>query len=268
MRLLSLVAVCAACAISAPVWAAVAPDFSHALAQMAAHRATYRLTFDHSAKNDVIAATGTMNYEVLDSCDGWATEQRLLMDVTDADGQTVREVSDYSTWEAKDGTKLRFRVHQTTDTAVTLELAGEADVGAKGGVIHYTQPKASTIRMANGTLFPMAHTAHIMALAQTGQKFITLPLFDGSSDSGAEDTFIVVTGADRPAPYKFPSLSALPSDKVSVSFYDHDSDGEQPDYVVAMRYWINGVADDLKMDFGSFVMDGKLIAFMPTAHPC
>jgi hypothetical protein len=224
MRLLSLAALGLAWFAATPAWSASSPDFSRALSQMAAHRATYRLTFDNSPKNDVIAATGTMNYEVLDACDGWATQQRLLMDVTNSDGQTVRMISDYSTWEAKDGTKLRFRVHQTTDTAVTLELAGEADVApGGGGVIHYTEPKPNTIAMANGTLFPMAHTAHIMALAQTGHKFITLPLFDGSSDSGAEDTFTVVTGASSPTPYKYPSLSTLPSDQVSVSFFDPDS---------------------------------------------
>ena len=251
-----------------PVLAAASPDFTQSMAKMAAHRATYALRLDSSAKDAVVAATGTMDYEVIDSCDGWATQQRLLMDVTNNDGQTVRMVSDYSTWEAKNGSKLRFRVRQTTDTAVTLQLAGEADFGPGGGVIRYTEPKASTLKLAAGTLFPMAHTAHIMALAQAGQRFITLPLFDGSSDAGAEDTFVVVTRTNRPSATTFPVLSPLPSDRVNVAFYDHDSKGDQPDYQVAMRYWTNGVADDLKMNFGDFTMAGKLTRFTPAAHPC
>jgi hypothetical protein len=256
--------------LAPPAYAASSPDFSRALAQMAAHRAVYKLTLDSSPNQAVTAATGTMTYEVIDACDdGWATQQRLLMDITNTDGQTVRMISDYSTWEAKNGSKLRFRVRQTTDTAVTLQLAGEADFAPNGaGVIHYTEPKPNTLQLAPGTLFPMAHTAHIMALAQSGKKFITLPLFDGSSDTGAEDTFVVVTGSIAPGPFKYPSLSKLPSDTVNVSFFDHDSNGEQPDYAVAMRYWINGVADDLKMNFGDFTMDGKLTQFTPSAHPC
>jgi hypothetical protein len=248
--------------------AANSPDFAKSLAQMAAHKALYTLTLDASPKGAVVAANGTMSYEVIDSCDGWATQQRLAMDVTNSDGQTVRMVSDYSTWEAKNGSRLRFHVRQTTDTAVTLQLAGEADIAPGGGVIHYTEPKPDTVKLAAGTLFPMAHTAHIMALAQSGQKFITLPLFDGSSDTGAEDTFIVITRSIAASPFKYPALAPLPSDDVNVSFYDHDSNGEAPDYAVAMRYWTNGVADDLKMDFGDFIMAGKLTQFSPTAHPC
>ena len=250
--------------------AASSPDFTHSLSQMAAHRALYQLTLSGSPKGDVVAATGTMAYEVIDACDGWTTQQRLSMDVTNNDGQTVRMISDYSTWEAKNGSRLRFRVRQTTDTAVTMQLAGEADVGSSGavGAIHYTQPKPATVPMAAGTLFPMAHTAHIMALAQSGQKFMSLPLFDGSSDSGAEDTFVVVTGSLTPAAVRYPALSALPSDNVNVSFFDHDSNGEQPDYAVAMRYWTNGVADDLNMNFGDFSMKGTLAQFTPAPHAC
>ena len=42
----------------------------------------------------------------------------------------------------------------------------------------------------------------------------------------------------------------------------------QPTYEVAMRYWENGVADDLKMDFGDFVMDAKMKEFAPQPHKC
>jgi hypothetical protein len=255
--------------VAVPAMAASSPDFSASLAHMAAHHAVYQLSFGGSPNNSVLAATGNMDFEVLDSCDGWATQQRLVMDVTNDQGQTMHMVSDYSTWEAKNGKMLRFRVRQTTDSAVTSEVAGEADLNATGtGVIRYTQPKPDTMVLPRGTLFPIAHTAHIMALAQAGRKFITLPLFDGSSDSGAEDTFVVVTGEKGPGSDPYPALAALPSDRVSISFYDHDSDGEQPDYAVAMRYWTNGVADDLAMDFGDFTMNGKLVKFTPGLHPC
>ena len=36
-----------------------------------------------------------------------------------------------------------------------------------------------------------------------------------------------------------------------------------------MRYWENGVADDLRMDFGDFVMDGKLTQLkLPPPRRC
>ena len=35
-----------------------------------------------------------------------------------------------------------------------------------------------------------------------------------------------------------------------------------------MRYWDNGIADKLKMDFGDFVMDAKLSDLKLQPHHC
>jgi hypothetical protein len=37
---------------------------------------------------------------------------------------------------------------------------------------------------------------------------------------------------------------------------------------VGMRYGENGVADDLQMDFGDFVMDAKLSELTPLPRKC
>jgi hypothetical protein len=37
---------------------------------------------------------------------------------------------------------------------------------------------------------------------------------------------------------------------------------------VGMRYWENGVADNLQMDFGDFVMDAKMTELTPQPHKC
>ena len=41
-----------------------------------------------------------------------------------------------------------------------------------------------------------------------------------------------------------------------------------PTYQVGMRYWENGVADNLQMDFGDFVMDAKMSELTPLPHKC
>ena len=233
---------------------------------LAAHRALYTLTLGHS-KGDVAGATGTMAYEVLDACEGWATRQRLDMTITNRDGQDIKMVSDYTTWEAKDGLRLRFQTKQTTDTAVTSEVAGEATLPAAGeaGTVHYKVPAETTRDVPAGTLFPMAHTAAIIAGAEAGKKFLTIPLFDGTSADGAQNSFVVITGWNGPMANRWPDLASLPSGRVHVAFFDRKATSQQPDYEVGMRYWQNGVADDLAMDFGDFVMNGKLAEFMP--HP-
>jgi len=179
-------------------------------------------------------------------------------------------VSDYATWESKDGLKFRFHMKQTTDTAVTSQTDGDAKLerAAGPGEAHYTVPEDTTKPLPPGTLFPMAHTSAIIAGAQSGKKFLALPLFDGTDDSGAEDSSVVILDWKKPEASTFPLLSSLPSTRVRLAFFDRNSKTEVPTYQVGMRYWENGVADDLQMDFGDFVMNAKLTELTPMPHKC
>ncbi len=237
---------------------------------LAAHRALYTLTLSSSRGSDVVAATGTMGYEVIDACDGWAVRQRLAMTLTNSEGQDIQMVSDYATWESKDGLKFRFHMKQTTDQAVTSQTDGDAKLDKAGGPgeAHYTVPDDTTKPLPPGTLFPMAHTSAILAGAQDGKKFLALPLFDGTDDDGAEDSSIVILDWKQPQTNKYPILSGLPSTRVRLAFFDRATHSEVPNYQVGMRYWDNGVADNLQMDFGDFVMDAKLSELTPQPHRC
>ena len=263
--LAAALALCSSTAVS------VAPAHAGGLnAALAAHRAIYTLTLSTSRGGDVVAASGTMGYELIDACDGWAVRQRLSMTLTNTDGQDVKMVSDYATWEAKDGLKFRFHMKQTTDTAVTSQTDGDAFLERAGGPgeAHYTVPEDTTKPLPPGTLFPMAHTSAILAGAQSGKKFLALPLFDGTDDSGAEDSSVVVLDWKKPEASKFPLLSELPSTRVRLAFFDRNTKSEVPSYQVGMRYWENGVADNLQMDFGDFVMDAKMTDLAPQPHKC
>ena len=241
---------------------------------LAAHHAVYQLTLANNPNpngdSDIVAASGTMGYEVIDACDGWAVRQKLDITVTNTDGQDTRMVSDYATWESKDGLKLRFHTRQLTDQTVTSQTDGEASLERHGGpgVVHYTTPHDSTVTLPPGTLFPMAHTAAIIAAARDGKKFITLPLFDGTDENGAEDSSIAILDWKQPFPTRWPALSMLPSTRVRLAFFDRKPDTITPNYQVGMRYWLNGVADNLQMDFGDFVMNAKMTKFALLPHKC
>jgi hypothetical protein len=235
-----------------------------------AHKALYTLTLDSARSTDVIAARGTMGYEVTDACDGWAVRQRLTMTITNADGQDIQMSSDYATWESKDGLKFRYHMRQTTDTAVTSQTDGEASLTKTGspGEARYTSPHDSTNPLPAGTVFPMAHTSAIIAASRDKKHFANLPLFDGTDENGVEDSFIVVLDSKPPMQTKWPALSLLPSTRVHIAFFDHGPEAVTPSYEVAMRYWENGVADDMKMNFGDFVMNAKMKDFTPQPHRC
>ncbi len=264
--------------------ALAAPAYALEPVALAGHEAFYTLTMDRSrqAGSDLVNASGSMAYEITDACDAWASRQRLTINTSNRDGQDIEMVSDYVTWESKDGLSMRFRMRQTTETAVTEMVEGTATLERTGGpgTIEYTLPEPKVMPLPPGTLFPMMHTAAIIAAAEAGQKYMAVPLFDGTGDKGAQDSGVAIAQWGPTSSARYPALAALPSGRVRIAFFDRPAPptaeknaaeksktAGAPDYEVGMRYYANGVADDLSMDFSDFVLSGKLTQFkLPPPH--
>lgn len=231
---------------------------------LASHRAAYRLTLDPTrASQDVESASGAMLYEVVDRCGAWTVQQRFTLQVVGRGGQAYEMSSDYVTWETQDGTRLRFRLRQATDGTVTKTIVGEArlDRADGPGVVRFTAPEEREMRLAPGTLFPMIHTQRLIEAAQRGERALAVPLFDGTSEDGPQDTNTVIVGLIPADPaVGFAALRDLRSWRVRIAFFEPGG-ASQPDYEVGIRYFENGVADELKMDFGEFAVAGRLAEF-------
>ncbi|GGG37129.1 hypothetical protein GCM10010964_26190 [Caldovatus sediminis] len=267
--------------------AAAPPGAPITAERMAPHRAAYRLSLDRARDTLQIAgAAGVMLYELVDACEGWTTRQRFTLTLTDRDGQEIDTTSDYSTYESKDGRRLRFSLTQTSQGAVSQRVAGEAEIGPDGsGVVRYTEPEAKEERLPPGTLLPTLHTIRALEAARTGQRFLAAPLFDGTQPEGAQDTTTVIGDwqeARAGIGGRFPMLADLGSARMRVAFFPRGSGGADdgrrdrrqgggtgtPDYEVSLRYFENGVADELKMDFGDFVVEGRLEQLEPVPGGC
>lgn len=248
--------------------ACLALPFASQAADLAAHRAFYRLTLASTGSSGVTSASGAMEYEVIDGCTGWATQQRLDMTVLDREGGDTHTVSDYSTWESKDGHSFRFRITQVTNGAKDVR-AGYAELTpGHAGFAVYTQPQDLRVTLAPGTVFPMAQTEAILAAARTGKTFVAMPVFDGTTGAGADDTFAVITTHGEKVETAFKPLAKLPSLMVHVGYFPPDRTQLLPDTLIAMRYWDNGVADSLSLDFGNFTLAGTLAKFQLLPSHC
>ncbi|WP_376095814.1 EipB family protein [Roseomonas sp. CCTCC AB2023176] len=233
---------------------------------MAAHRAAYALTFDRARDNsDVARAEGVMLFEVLDACDGWASRQRLTLRMQDRDGQVLETASDYATWESKDGRRLRYSMTQASNGAVTNRIVGEAELNPDGsGTARYDSPAARTEQLPAGTLLPMVHTIRAIEAARAGRRILQAPLMDGTSEDGAQDSTTTLLGWQReamPTP-RFPLLANQESGRMRIAFFGRDQNNgggaSSPEYEVGLRYYANGVADEMNMDFGEFSVNGRL----------
>ncbi|WP_182948372.1 cell envelope integrity EipB family protein [Gluconacetobacter takamatsuzukensis] len=260
-----------AAALVAVLWGAADPALAEAPVALAPHRAVYDLTLVAVTGGDTISASGTMTYAVSDACSAWSTQQQLKLQTVSRSGSVTEMVSDYATLEAKDGHDLVFQTVQTTNGHPASRVTGEATMTPTGGEIRYTQPRAHTITLPAGTLFPMAHTRAIISAGERGQASLAPSLFDGTGEDGPQDTYIMILGWHQPPTASpFPALARLPSGRVHVAFYTAASHDMRPDYEIGMRYFANGVSDDLDMDFGDFRMHGTLHSFTPApeGHRC
>jgi hypothetical protein len=240
--------------------------------RMAPHRAVYDLELESAeARAGLSGASGRMVLEVTGSpCDGWTVNFRIVNDFTLTSGDTRLIDSRSSSWEAADGTVMRYSQRQYADSRLeseTLLSVTRDAVDAPGdGVI--TAPEEQTFTLAPGTLFPVQHQNALLAAARQGERRDDSAVFDGSDGSKAYQAISFI-GARR-APEALPAqvegsgveaLGKLPSWPVTISYYpigDMPQGEETPSHQVSFAMFANGVAGDVKLDYGDFALDGTL----------
>src|SRR5579872_2928040 len=218
---------------------ASAPSGPQGGVQIAAHRALYAMTLAHSKTDSgVTGAQGQMAYQWGETCDGWTVEQRYKLTLSYAESADVVIVSNFVTWESKDGLRYRFNQKETRNGTVDEEIRGEAqlDGPGKGGTITFEKPDAKTMKLPPGALFPSAHTILLLEKARAGESFLSRQVFDGATVDGA----VLVTaaiGAKVPADPKDPMTNPILQHagwRVRLAFFPADVTQEKPDYELGM----------------------------------
>jgi hypothetical protein len=247
----------AAVALAAAFWTGAAD------AEINAHRALYTMTLGTSRTDSgVTGARGAMAYQWGESCDGWTVEQRYKLTLSYAESQDVVIVSNFVTWESKDGLRYRFNQKETRNGTIDQEIRGEAqlDGPGKGGTITFDKPSPKTLKIPAGAMFPSAHTILLLEKAQAGENFVSRQVFDGATVDGA----VLVTGAiggkvepDPKDPMKAPILQRA-GWRVRLAFFPADLTEEKPDYELGMLLLENGVSRDMLIDYGDYTIKAKL----------
>ncbi len=236
------------------------------------HSAQYTLTLA-SAKSasGIIAVNGEMAIEYEESCDGWTFAQRLVLDVDSAQSN-VRITSAVATFESRDGKSYRFAVRNTTDGQDNEQIEGAAKLNAadRAGTASFDKPELKEIALPAGTLFPMAHTAEVIAEIERGSKIIARKVFDGLTSEGGFLVNAVVGAPLGPLSNPAPELRPLTDHKswpIDLAFFPLDSNDAEPEHEIRMRLFDNGVSDDMLMSFADFVVRGRIAKFTPLSKP-
>jgi envelope integrity protein B len=251
---------------------ALSPLLPTLAAEIMPHRALYTMTLGSTlADSGVVGATGAMDYEWGETCDGWTIEQRYRLKMRYAESRDVDVTSTFVTWESKDGLRYRFNQRQTRNGEVDQEVRGEAklDGPGKGGTAVFTKPETQTLQLAPGVMFPSAHTILLIDKAKTGATFVTRQVFDGATDENAVQVSAVIgskVSAD-PVSEKLGPLVDRPGWRVRLAFFPVDAKAEEPDYELGMDLLDNGVSRNMVIDYGDYSIRAKLDDIEPLGKP-
>lgn len=264
-----LLAVAALAALGSNAWAGV---------NIRAHRAVYDLKLERSTEgSNISGADGRMVMELTGSaCDGWSTSFRRVMELRPSEGETQLFDNQVASWESGDGLSLQINDKQFINNRLDTETRLKADIDAgKGGRGEISEPKPEEFDLPAGVLFPMAHQKRLMEAAERGETRDVSILYDGASGSKAYKVISFIgkrkdPGADANADKALKDMRSWP---LSITFYEYDKNTkaseELPDYQISFPLYENGVAGTLSIDYGQYVISGKLASLeMLTQQKC
>ncbi|MCO5149901.1 MULTISPECIES: cell envelope integrity EipB family protein [unclassified Shinella] len=243
----------------------VSSAFATPATGLAPHRAVYDLKLkDATERSGIAGMYGRMVYEFNGSpCDGYTVSFRFVTQVNTGEETRLTDQQTTTYEDLKTGS-FRFLTRSFTDEKLDKEVRGTAREDKKGVSVDLTAPDTRQVELA-ASRFPTEHMLDVIDRAKKGERFFEARLFDGS-DAGDKTlmTTAVVGKKEKPKvgdpdADKAGSFSKEAFWPVSIAYYNDTSEGDAlPVYRMSFKLYENGITRDLTMDYGEFVLSGKL----------
>ena len=241
-------------ALLAALWSSAAD------AALEPHVAAYRLSLAGGTDmaNPFSEVRGGLVVEWRLACDGWLSRQRLAFVGTLQEGGDLGHDVRFSSWEALDGSRMRYSYRSYGDDELQEEFRGEAVLKpSAGGVATFSTPSERRIELPAGTMFPTVHIQEVLSGAQAGERFVSHQVFDGAGfDALTQITSVI--GQPRlvePLADQEDNGRAWP---VSMAYYELEAPSDMPKFEATFLLGENGVLRDVVLDYGDFKLQGEL----------
>ncbi|UXS00979.1 cell envelope integrity EipB family protein [Agrobacterium tumefaciens] len=235
------------------------------LPNLIAHRAVYDLELkDASDRSGIEGMTGRMVYEFTGSaCQGYKTDFRFVTQINTGDAVRLTD-QQTTTFEDPASKKFTFETKSYTDDKLDKEVQGAASDSDAGVKVDITRPDARQIDLV-ASEFPTEHMFQVIENAKQGKRIFESRIFDGSDDG--DESLITSTLVGKSQTAKdgdaeagkagdFAKASFWP---VTIAYYnDKTGTDSLPIYRMSFKLYENGITRDLTMDYGDFVLTGKL----------
>ena len=251
--------------------------------QLASHRAVYDLTLDKTgAGSNVSDIRGQLIYDFSGSeCQGFTLTTRLITEIFDREGKPSTTDIRSESQEDAEGRRFKFNTSQYVNDKLSESTKGIAVRSARSHdivTVELEKPRRGMMTLSGNIYFPTQHSLAILKAAVSGQTRIQADIYDGSEKGTKVYETTTAIGAplelaanhDLPVIKNSEVLDAIQSWPVVVSYYDQSPNKDGlPAYEVSFRMYANGVSRKLRLDYGTFSLNGELSAIeFSKAKPC
>lgn len=240
------------------------------------NQATYDVSLAHTSNGGAVAARGRMVIQFRDTCDGWSTAQRMVTDMTNADGAIIRSDFLVTAWESKNGKIMRFDVKRANAGKRPKETRGTASTEADGSItVSLLSPDRRRFTLPAGTIFPSGQMLEIAKAAAHGGGTVRQLVFQGGDEGDFYISTAVVgkiasvqqTAAER-AVDKAGLLRNVTAWTTLVSYFADKRGADLPDYEIASRLYANGISGSMSLIYTHYVLRATLSRLEPLAPTC
>lgn len=234
-------------------------------ASLAAHRAVYDLSLKSATERSGISGmVGRMVYEFNgNACEGYTVSFRFVTEIATGEDSRVTD-QQTTTFEDIRNRTFRFVTRSFVNQQLDREIRGGATIEGDEMQVTLEQPEKLALDLAVAR-FPTEHMIEMINHAKNGERFYESRIYDGSDDGDRSMITTTIMGAKQPVESddtEAKSAGDLADDAfwpVSMSYFEEDSQGDGlPVYSIAFKLYENGVTRDLTMDYGDFVLEGRL----------
>ena len=239
---------------------------------LAPHRAVYELSLLESRdRSGVKEINGRLVYEFTrDGCAAFALNYRQVMSLQGGEGKGGIIDFRSNTVEDDAGREFSFTSSSELGGQAGTKVGGLAERGRDGKIqVTLQHPEPKTVTLPAAAMFPTQHLRRILAAAREGELSLPVDVFDGGEPGdSASPSLTLIGNVLQPAEIgpdditHVAGLDKLPRWPVTVSYFDAAAtEGDQtPKFTFGAEIYENGIARALKLDYGNFVVTGKLVA--------
>lgn len=260
--------------------AALLPSLALA-AGLQPHRAIYEIELDGTqVSSNISGLTGRLLIEWTgNACSGYRLQQRLMMELSTADGgQTVQDLR-FKSWEGPDGKEFEFDTHILVNGQQVERIFGISSKEGQAPKVIFTEPAgAPPLRLPDDVNFPTHFLLSLIEAAGEGEKTFSNPVYEGSDvETHFLASAVITQSAEDDTALKNAQMTGAAHEdmqertwwSVQLAYHRPDNRDGLPEYQVGYHLYENGVSSALKMDYNDFKVAGELtqLDYLPS-EPC